>query len=74
MQDVSIDRLWLAPGALILQCMKKEQASYRASTAGELYALERRARVARAHAVAAILKSLYDRAASALTAKVVRHA
>jgi hypothetical protein len=74
MQDVRIDRLSLAPRALMFQGMKKEQAIYRALAAEELYALEQRARVARAHAVAAILKSVYDRAVSALTAKVVRHA
>jgi hypothetical protein len=74
MQDVSIDRLWLARRALIFQCMKKDHAAYGAPAAEELYALEHRARVARARAVAAILKSVYDRAVSALTAKVVRHA
>jgi hypothetical protein len=45
-----------------------------APTPEELYALDQRARQERARAVAAILKAVYDRAVSALTAKVVRHA
>ena len=59
--------------------MKK--AIYTAPTLEELYALDKRARQERARAVAAgfaraatALKSVYERALSALTAKVVRHA
>jgi hypothetical protein len=52
--------------------MKK--AMYRAPTVEELYALEKRARRERARHVAALFRSVYDRAVSALTAKVVRHA
>jgi len=59
--------------------MKKD--FYRAPTTSELYALDRRARQERALAVAAsftwaatALKSVSERALSALTAKVVRHA
>jgi len=56
--------------------MKK--AMYQAPTTEELYALEKRARLERSRQVAALLgslcKSLYDRARSALKAKVVRHA
>lgn len=59
--------------------MKK--AMYTAPTLEELYALDKRARQERALAVAAgitraanALKSVYERALSALTAKVVRHA
>ena len=52
--------------------MKKE--AYRALTTEELYALDKRARQARARYVAAALKSIYERAFGALTAKVVRHA
>jgi hypothetical protein len=70
MQDVSIDRLFMDPRSLIFQCMKK--ATY--PTTEELYALEKRARRERARFVAALLKSVYDRAVSTLTAKVVRHA
>jgi hypothetical protein len=54
---------------------------YTAPTTEELYALDKRARRERARAVAAevtraanALKSLFQRALSALTAKVVRHA
>jgi hypothetical protein len=72
MQDVRIDRLFLAPRGLIFHCMKK--AMYRALTTEELYALEKRARRERARFVAALFSSLYDRAVSALKAKVVRHA
>ena len=74
MQDVSIDRLSMARRGLILHGMKKEHTSFRAATIEELYALERRARAHRAEAIAEIFKSVYDRAVSALTAKVVRHA
>jgi hypothetical protein len=74
MKDVIIDRLSMARRGIILHGMKKENTSYRAATTAELYALERRARTARAEAIAEILKSVYDRAVSALTVKVVRHA
>ncbi len=54
---------------------------YRTPTAAELYALERRAREERARVVAAgfaaaavALKSVFERAIGALSAKVVRHA
>ena len=79
MEDVSIDRLYATPQGLILYRMKK--ATYHAPTAGELYALERRAREERARYVAsfinaatAALRFRLERAVSALTAKVVRHA
>ena len=72
MRDVSIDRLFVVPRGLIFHCMKK--AMYRAPTVEELYALEKRARLERARHVAALFRSVYDRAVSALTAKVVRHA
>lgn len=79
MPDVSIDRLSLARGSLIFYHMKK--AIYHAPTTEELYALEKRARQERARYVAAMLvaaaaalKSRYERAVSALTAKAVRHA
>jgi hypothetical protein len=52
--------------------MKK--ALYHALTIEELYAIEKRARQERAHYVAALLRSVYDRAVTALTPKVVRHA
>lgn len=52
--------------------MKKE--TYRALTTEELYALDKRARQARAHYVAAALRSVYERVLGTLTAKVVRHA
>ena len=52
--------------------MKKE--AYRATTTEELYALEKRARDARAEYVAAALKSAYERALGAFNVKVVRHA
>ena len=59
--------------------MKKERST--ALSLGELYALDKRARQERARAIAAAsrwaanaLKSVYERALSALTAKVVRHA
>jgi len=58
-----------------------EKSLYRAPTAAELYALERRAREERARiiaagfaAAAAALKSVFERAFTALGAKVVRHA
>ncbi len=72
MQDVRSDRLCLERDGLIFHCMKK--ALYQAPTTEELYALEKRARRERALYVAALIRSLYDRAVSALTAKVVRHA
>jgi hypothetical protein len=72
MQGVRIDRLSLEWRGLILLCMKK--AIYRAPTTEELYALEKRARRERARYLAALFRSIYDRARSALTAKVVRHA
>ena len=72
MQDVRIDRLFVARRGLIFHCMKK--AMYQAPTTEELYALEKRARLERSRCVAALFRSLYDRARSALTAKVVRHA
>jgi hypothetical protein len=72
MQDVRSDRLCLERRGLIFQCMKK--ALYQAPTTEQLYALEKRARRERALYVAALIRSLYDRAVSALTAKVVRHA
>jgi hypothetical protein len=58
-----------------------EQQLYRTPMAAELYALERRAREERARVIAAgfasavvALKSLFERALAALSAKVVRHA
>jgi hypothetical protein len=72
MQDVRIDRLFLAVRGLIFHCMKK--ALYQAPTPEELYALEMRARRERARYVGALLSTLYHRAVSALTSKVVRHA
>ena len=72
MQDVRIDRLFLAGPGRIFQSMKK--ALYQAPTPEELYALEKRARLERARYIAALFRSVYDRAVSALTAKVVRHA
>jgi hypothetical protein len=79
MGDVSIDRLSLASGGLIFQCMKK--AIYHAPTPEELYALEKRAREERARHVAALLaaataalKSRFERAFSAQSAKAIRHA
>jgi hypothetical protein len=52
--------------------MKK--ALYQAPTTEELYALERRARQERAHYIAALIRSAYDRVVSTLSSKVVRHA
>ena len=72
MQDVRIDRLCVAQRGLILHGMKK--ALYQAPTTEQLYAIEKRARLERARHVAALFRSVYDRAVSALTAKVVRHA
>jgi hypothetical protein len=72
MQDVRIDRLSMDWRGLIFHCMKK--ALYRAPTTEELYALEKRARRERALFIGTLLNSAYDRAVSALTAKVVRHA
>ena len=76
MQDLRNDRLFVAGGGLIFQCMKK--ALFPLPTAEELYALEKRARRERAAYVAALfsslISSLYERVHSALTAKVVRHA
>ena len=58
-----------------------DKSLYRTPTAAELYALERRAREERARYVAAsiaslavALKSVIERALTALGAKVVRHA
>ena len=56
----------------MLQYMKKAQN--RTPTTGELYALALRARHERARCIAALARSLYTRAMSAVTAKVVRHA
>jgi hypothetical protein len=50
------------------------KAVYQAPTIEELYALEKRARRERALYIAALVSSVYDRAVSALHAKVVRHA
>jgi hypothetical protein len=72
MQDVKIDRLFLAVAGRILLGMRK--AVYQAPTVEELYALEKRARRERARYIAALVSSVYDRAVSALHAKVVRHA
>ena len=72
MQDVRSDRLCVELGGLIFHCMKK--ALYQAPTTEELYALEKRARRERARYVAALIRSIYDRVVSTLTAKVVRHA
>ena len=72
MQDLKNDRLFVAGRGLIFHGMKK--AMYQLPTAEELYALEKRARRERALHVAALFRSLYERAHSALTAKVVRHA
>jgi hypothetical protein len=79
MEDVSIDRLFVAGRGLIFYRMKK--AIYHAPTPEELYAFEKRAREERARYVtamivtaAAALKSRFDRAVSALTGKAVRHA
>jgi hypothetical protein len=77
MQDVRIDRLSLALQGLIFHYMKKaphQAPMSRAPTTEELYAIEKRARQERAHYVATLLRSAYDRAVAALTAKVVRHA
>lgn len=59
----------------------RKQSHYRTPSAAELYALERRAREERARYVAAgvasafgSLKSVLERALTALSAKVVRHA
>ena len=72
MQDLKNDRLFVARRGLIFHCMKK--AKLPLPTAEELYALEKRARRERARSVAALFASLYERAHSALTAKVVHHA
>jgi hypothetical protein len=79
MQDLKNDRLFVAVRGLIFQCMKK--AMIQLPTAEELYALEKRARRERARYIAALFSSLFtsirsicERAHSALTAKVVRHA
>jgi hypothetical protein len=72
MQEVRFDRLSMVLQGLIFVCMEK--ALYIAPTTEELYALEKRARRARALYVAAALKSLYERAVSALSSKVVSHA
>jgi hypothetical protein len=79
MGQVSNHRLFLGVGGLIFHCMKK--ATYFAITPEELYALEKRAHEERARyvaelfsAAAAALKFRFERAFSALTGKVVRHA
>jgi hypothetical protein len=72
MQDLKNDRLFVAGRGLIFHCMKK--AMFPLPTAGQLYALENRARRERAVHVAALAGLLYGRMRSALTAKVVRHA
>jgi len=72
MQDLINDRLFAAGRGLIFHCMKKARIPL--PTAEELYALERLARRERARSVAALLGSIYERAHSALTAKVVHHA
>jgi hypothetical protein len=72
MREMKNDRLFVAGRGLIFQCMKKAQVPL--PTAEELYALEKRARRERARSVAALVSSIYERAHSALTAKVVRHA
>jgi len=76
MHDLKNDRLFVDGRGLIFHCMKK--AMFQLPTAEELYALERRARRERSMHVAALfgalMSSLYERAHSALTAKVVHHA
>jgi hypothetical protein len=79
MREVSIDRLFTARRGLILYGMKKPL--YHALTTEELYALDKRARQERARYVGALLaaaavalKSRFERAVSALSAKAVRHA
>jgi hypothetical protein len=76
MQDLKNDRLFVAARGLIFQCMKK--AMIQLLTAEELYALEKRARHERAQYIAtlfgALIRAIRERAHSALTAKVVRHA
>ncbi|MFL6565113.1 MAG: hypothetical protein ACJ8G5_09305 [Burkholderiales bacterium] len=76
MPELKNDRLFVAGGGLIFQCMKK--ALFQLPTAEELYALEKRARRERSMHVAALFRSLvsslYERVRSALIAKVVRHA
>lgn len=69
----------MAGRGLIFYCMKK--ATYFAPTPEELYALEKRAREERARyvgelfsAAANALRFRLERAFSALTGKVVRHA
>ena len=72
MREMKIHRLCLACRGRILHCMKK--ALYQAPTVEELYALENRARRERARMFAQIVRAVYERAVSALTAKVARHA
>jgi hypothetical protein len=76
MQDLKNDRLFVAGRGLTFYCMKK--AMFQLPTAEELYALEKRGRRERALYVAALFGSLigsiYERAHSVLTAKVVHHA
>jgi hypothetical protein len=72
MPDLINDRLFVAGRGLIFHCMKKARIPL--PTAEELYALEKRARRERARSVAALFSSIYERAHSALTAKVVHHA
>ncbi len=79
MPDVRIDRLFVAAGGLIFYRMKKALSTV--PTPEELYAYEKRAREERARyvakafaAAAAALRFRVERAVSALTARVVRHA
>jgi hypothetical protein len=74
-----LDRLSVARGGHIFYRMKKDFST--APNFAGLYALDKRARRERAYAVAAAfsaagaaLRSVFERALSALTAKVVRHA
>jgi hypothetical protein len=73
MQEVSFHRLYRSLAALIFPSMKKE-LSRAATTSEELYALQMQARLARARFVGDALKWIYQKAVSALSAKVVRHA
>jgi hypothetical protein len=72
MQDLINDRLFVARRGLIFHCMKKARIPL--PTAEELYALEQLARRSRARSIAALFRSLYAGAHSALIAKVVHHA
>jgi hypothetical protein len=80
MEEVRNDRLFLQGPGLIFYCMKKA-TYYHAPTPEELYAFDKRAREERARyvgelvsAAATALKFRLERAFSALTGKVVRHA